>query len=66
MLNTIINADVLTGLAQLPAEFVHCCITSPPYWRLRAYHGVDPTQWSDGQLVCLGAESDPSYASDIC
>jgi DNA modification methylase len=59
MLNTIINADVLSGLAQLPAELVHCCITSPPYWRLRSYPGIEPTQWADGQCVCLGAESDP-------
>jgi len=30
-LNTIINADVLKGLAVLPAESVHLAITSPPY-----------------------------------
>lgn len=36
----IINADVMDGLAQLPDESVHCCVTSPPYWGLRDY-GVD-------------------------
>jgi len=30
-LNKIINADVLDGLAALPAESVHVAITSPPY-----------------------------------
>lgn len=24
-------------LAQMPAESINCCITSPPYWRLRDY-----------------------------
>ena len=33
--------DALDVLAGLPAESVHCCITSPPYWGLRAYGG-DP------------------------
>jgi DNA modification methylase len=36
----IIHADVLKGLATLPDESVHCCVTSPPYWGLRDY-GVD-------------------------
>lgn len=34
---TLINADVLSGLAMLPDESVHCCVTSPPYWGLRDY-----------------------------
>ena len=33
--------DALTELAKLPAESVHCCVTSPPYWGLRQYKG-DP------------------------
>lgn len=33
----IINADVFDGLAQLPDNSVHCCVTSPPYWGLRSY-----------------------------
>ena len=36
----IINADIMTGLADLPDESVHCVVTSPPYWGLRDY-GVD-------------------------
>ena len=34
---TIINADCLTGLKQVPAASVQCCVTSPPYWGLRSY-----------------------------
>jgi DNA modification methylase len=33
----IIQGDVRAGLAQLPAGSAHCCVTSPPYWGLRAY-----------------------------
>lgn len=33
----IINADVMEGLAQLADESVHCVVTSPPYFGLRAY-----------------------------
>lgn len=40
MKHTLINADVLEGLQNLPDESVHCVVTSPPYWGLRDY-GVD-------------------------
>lgn len=45
---TLINADVLAGLAGLPDESVQCCVTSPPYWGLRDYGtpgqiGLEPT-----------------------
>ena len=44
----IINADVLAGLALLPAESVHCVVTSPPYFGLRDFGvagqlGLEPT-----------------------
>ncbi len=29
--------DVLDELRKMPAESVHCCVTSPPYWGLRDY-----------------------------
>jgi len=32
--------NVLDVLPTIPAGSVHCCVTSPPYWRLRDY-GVD-------------------------
>jgi len=37
---TLYHGDVLDVLAELPAESVHCVVTSPPYWGLRCY-GVD-------------------------
>lgn len=48
-INTIIESECLEGLKTLPDNYVHCCVTSPPYWGLRDY-GVD------GQL---GLESTP-------
>jgi len=46
---TIHQGDALTVLRSMPAESVHCCITSPPYWGLRDYG-------ADGQI---GLEDTP-------
>jgi len=40
----LLCGDVRTMLRGLPAESVHCCVTSPPFWGLRAY-GTDPRVW---------------------
>ena len=31
------HGHVLSVLATLPAQSIHCCVTSPPYWGLRDY-----------------------------
>lgn len=31
--------DALTTLASFPANYIDCCMTSPPYWGQRAYSG---------------------------
>ena len=36
----IINRDALYALQELPADSVHCAVTSPPYYALRDY-GLD-------------------------
>ena len=33
----IMMGDCLEELAKLPAESIHCLVTSPPYWGLRDY-----------------------------
>lgn len=33
----ILNKSALDALREMPAESVHCCVTSPPYWGLRDY-----------------------------
>lgn len=45
----VLAGDCRERLAALPEESIHCCVTSPPYWRLRDY-GVN------GQL---GLEATP-------
>ena len=37
----ILVGDALARLRELPDDSVHCVVTSPPYWGLRAYKG-DP------------------------
>ena len=48
--NQIINGDALEVLKTLPSDYVHCIITSPPYWGLRDYGKEDQ----------LGLESNPN------
>ncbi len=48
-LNTIHNGDSLELLRQMPDQYVHCIVTSPPYYALRDYN-------CDGQI---GLEKTP-------
>ena len=46
--HTILVGDVRERLRDLPDDSVHCCVTSPPYYRLRNYGvpgqiGLEPT-----------------------
>lgn len=43
---TLYEGHALKVLQQLPSDSVHCCVTSPPYWGLRAY-GTNPQIWGD-------------------
>jgi DNA modification methylase len=49
----IIQGDCREELAKLPAESVHCVVTSPPYWGLRDY-GVTGAIRHTAQLLALG------------
>ena len=40
MMRAILQGDAVEVLRDLPDSFVHCIVTSPPYWGLRDY-GVD-------------------------
>ncbi len=37
MTTKIIRGDCRDVLSSLPADSVHCCVVSPPYWGLRSY-----------------------------
>ena len=55
---THITGDCRLALRKLPAESVHCVMTSPPYYGLRDY-SIAPSVWADGWVGCLGLE--PTY-----
>ena len=42
------QGHVLTLLQTMPAESVHCVVTSPPYWGLRSYK-TEPQVWGGEQ-----------------
>lgn len=50
MIDKIIVGHVLDELKKIPDNFVHCCVTSPPYWGLRDY-GLEPKVWG-AESVC--------------
>lgn len=59
----ILKGSCLETLRQLPANSVHVCITSPPYWGLRGYGGekdmigMEPTMQDHlSNIVAVGRE----------
>jgi DNA modification methylase len=46
---TLYTGDVLSVLATMPDESVHCVVTSPPYWGLRDY---GTGTWEGGSAEC--------------
>lgn len=55
---TILEGHCLERLRELPAESVHCVVTSPPYWGLRDY-GLPDVCWPTGWKGQHGLE--PSF-----
>lgn len=50
------HGHVMDVLAGLPAESIHCCVTSPPYWGLRRYEGEQDVTWPCGSRCAFGNE----------
>lgn len=48
---TVLHGNALDVLKELPAQSVQCLITSPPYFNLRRYEGVEPSVWG-GAVDC--------------
>jgi len=62
----VLEGDCRAVLEQLPAESVHCVVTSPPYWGLRDY-GVDGQLGLEKVPDCLGwATGEPCGECYIC
>lgn len=53
--SVIYQGHCMDVLRTLPAESVQCCVTSPPYFGLRAY-GTEQQAWPDGWCGELGGE----------
>lgn len=53
--------NVLDMLRQLPSNSVQICCSSPPYFAVRAYSGVEPTIWG-GDPSCQHVWGDPVKA----
>lgn len=52
----LLIGDALSRLQTIPADSIHCCVTSPPYWGLRDYgtrnwFGGDPACEHDREVV---------------
>ena len=54
-LDKIYVGDALTVVRDWPDGFVHCCVTSPPYWGLRSYIADDDPE----KALELGLEFTP-------
>jgi DNA modification methylase len=59
----ILVGDCREVLATLPAESVHCVVTSPPYWGLRDY-GLPPTVWG-GAEGCAHAWAEETLPTEV-
>lgn len=59
--NQILCGDALTVLRQMPDACVDCVVTSPSYWRLRAYPGTE--QWWEGRPTCQHQADAQGYCS---
>jgi DNA modification methylase len=54
--NRLFTGNCIDFMGTLPGNFVQTVVTSPPYWGLRRYPGVQDVKWSDGTVCAYGAE----------
>lgn len=58
--NRILQGDALSVLRTLPDNLVDCVVTSPPYWGLRDYVGIELNpeyvKMSDDRLAMTPAQ----------
>ena len=57
-MNEILLGHTLETLSKIKKNSVHCVVTSPPYYGLRAYN-TEPQTWPDGWVGELGQEPTP-------
>lgn len=59
---TLLIGDALEQLRTLPANSVHCCVTSPPYFLLRSYL---PADHPDKHLELGGEQTPEQYVARL-
>ena len=47
----------------LADESGYTCVTSPPYWGLRQYEGVEPSVWGGGECEHVWGETQRVYST---
>ena len=55
----VLKGDSLELIPKLPDESIQCVVTSTPYWAMRVYDEIIPTQWADGEVCPFGLEQTP-------
>ena len=60
----VYRADVRVALASLDEGCVQCCVTSPPYWGLRAY-GTEPQVWATADCGLWVADCEHVWGADL-
>lgn len=50
--NQVLVGDCRERLWGMPRGCVQCVVTSPPYWALRRYEGVEPSLWGVSDESC--------------
>lgn len=59
-MTVLLQGEVREVLAGLEAGSVHMAVTSPPFWSLRRYQGLQAVEWGDGTTAALGLEKNVS------
>ena len=60
------QGNVLDRAAALPLGSIHCIVTSPPYWGLRAYDGEQAQDWPTGEFVPMPGAAPVCVEAERC
>ncbi|WDV94872.1 DNA-methyltransferase [Brevibacillus parabrevis] len=55
----LFQGDALDLIRNIPDNYVQTVVTSTPYWAMRIYDSMIPTNWADGEICPLGMEQTP-------
>src|SRR5205823_4456895 len=55
--NRVVSGNCIDWMRRMPPKLVQSVVTSPPYWGVRKYPGVQEFTWADGSHVGMGLEA---------